>query len=306
MSAGKASPRGGESSIYRAKTAGVLARRLGAGFRKQVERQSKEFLRTGSVESLHDLRVGARRLRMVLRLFRAALKQPVARQAENAVGRLCEGLGPARDADVWLAFLEEVRGGEARRRGASWDRVFRLAAARAARNRAGVRALLRSAEFRRTCRMAERAFSPGRGGSGRAGRRSARRESGRLLLRAFERIPDIDIPGPKLSAAELHEVRRRCRRARYAAEFLWPLAGKSCREMENRLHALTDALGTHHDMDVHLGILARSRRKPPRSLVAEMEKRRRSAADGFARAWRRLRRPGFAARVKRECRTAMK
>jgi len=302
MSPRKSRPRRAARSVSGAKTAGGVARRLAAAFLKEVEIQAGETLRTGSVESLHDLRVGARRLRMVLRLFRPMLRQPGARNAEAAVRRLCDRLGPARDADVWLEFLEEARGGQARRRGAAWQRVLRRAAARAARARAGVRAFLGSAEFRRTCRMADRVFRPAAGRFGRAARHDARREAGRLLLRAYERIPDIELPDHRLSAAELHEVRRRCRRSRYAAEFLWPLVGCDCRELERRLHAVTDALGEHHDMDVHLSMAARASGRPPRSLVEEMKKRRLAASEDLARAWRRLRRPGFAARVKRECR----
>src|SRR5476651_1211893 len=69
-------------------------------------------LRAGrSVEGLHQLRVGLRRLEVALKTFGEAFEQPWLEELRGRAKVLSSRLGPARDLDV---FLEELLSGPAK------------------------------------------------------------------------------------------------------------------------------------------------------------------------------------------------
>jgi len=61
-------------------------------------------------EALHDFRVAVRRLRSALRAFRGILRGAVPRNEERRLRDLARSTGPARDAEVLLAWLRSLEG----------------------------------------------------------------------------------------------------------------------------------------------------------------------------------------------------
>ena len=213
-------------------------------------------------EGVHQMRVGLRRLRSVLKVFRPAAGCPALQEFDAGLKALADRLGPARDWDVFLGGLgskvAEALPGDKR-----------------------IAALLKAAEARRLAAYAAlRAELDGTGfrhlvlaGLGlllqRPWREAAEEER---LARLEESLPDFaaalldkrwhklcsegeDIEGH--SAEALHEVRLEAKRLRYAAELfapLWP--GKATRRFQKRLSALQEELGIANDTAVARSLVA--------------------------------------------------
>lgn len=238
-------------------------------------------------EGVHQMRVGLRRLRSVLKVFRPAAGGPALREFDAGLKALADRLGPARDWDVFLGGL-----------GAQ------LAEAMPEDRR--IAALLKAAEARRQAAyVALRATLDGPGfralmlaGLGLLLRRPWREappdepEAAERLARLDEPLPDfaaalLDKRWHKLcaegedieahSAAALHEVRLEAKRLRYPAELfapLWP--GKATRRFQRRLAALQEALGLANDTAVARSLVASLGGAVPAWAVG--------AAEGFAAA----------------------
>ncbi len=211
-------------------------------------------------EPVHGMRVAARRLRSVLKVFRPLSEAPSLRTLDARTGQLARLLGGARDWDVFL-------GGTAARLAASAGPEPRLAAllrAAEGRRRAGYEALsgeLDGPGFRALARalVAAAHGEPWHGelpdpaladaplrehGSAVMGKRW------RKLLAGGEAMAELD-------DAALHELRLSAKRLRYAGEVfvpLWP--GKPARRFLARLAALQEALGLANDAAVARGLAA--------------------------------------------------
>jgi CHAD domain-containing protein len=93
--------------------------------------------------------------------------------------------------------------------------------------------------------------------------------------------------GRQPSDAELHAVRIRTKRARYAAEALAPVAGKAARRFADRAAELQDVLGEHQDAVVAEAWLRRSIGRGRRAsfVAGELVAAERAAAEAAAAAW---------------------
>lgn len=192
---------------------------------------------------LHQLRMGMRRLRAVLRAFRELVRRREAAGFDLRLRRLLRAFGATRDWDVFCQTQESadlLR--EARRR--------RDAAHRAARR------VMASAEFRNATRevhaWARRV--PWRSGAdpdvpvAALARRALRRLHNRLRRDAA----DIDWR----DARRRHKVRIRLKQLRYGSQSL--ASGFRRREMRpflNHLGALQEVLGKLNDIDVQKRLL---------------------------------------------------
>jgi CHAD domain-containing protein len=259
-------------------------------------------------EFLHDMRVATRRLRTALRLFGNALPETRVSAARSQLKWIGAGLGPARDLDVQLARLRagfrsaDEAGHSAREAFAGWLDARREQA------RAKMLRVLDSARFRR--------FLAAFGSYLRKG--PPRRPRAPQARRAISAVaPDLILPalgdllrrGRRLThchpARKFHRFRVRCKRVRYLCEFLTGLYGAPAKRTASRLVKAQDALGALQDAIVGQALLAEFMREtrgkggPPRgnrrgeySLAAWYIGRAEEARRAFARAWRRLRRPG--------------
>jgi CHAD domain-containing protein len=165
-------------------------------------------------EYLHQLRVGIRRLRTVLRVFKA-------KRLERRLRKLTKVLGEARDWDVFVGGRQGQGG---------------------ARGAGTLPRSLSSAEFR--------AFSSrrsiGRGQSrARAARRFAAGALDRLHRKVLRRARAIDWRKPK----RRHAVRIAVRRLRYGCDFFSPCFKDAARYLRG-LSDLQDLLGDLNDIAV--------------------------------------------------------
>ena len=176
-------------------------------------------------EYLHQLRVGARRLRAALRVFHGTLQRKDRRLLRRALRRLAEVTGPPRDWDVNLARLPvPLRAEAGRQRRAAHARMHR--------------ALAR--------------FRLGTLPRGRAGARTPLPIFAQDVLATLERktlrlADGMDWTRP----SQRHALRIRLRRLRYAAEFLGDaFPGRGREPLTRSLKQLQDLLGELNDLEV--------------------------------------------------------
>ena len=214
------------------------------------------------------MRVGLRRLRSVLKVFRPAAGCPAVQEFDAGLKALADRLGPARDWDVFLGGLgAEVA---AACRATSGSRAL-LKAGEAKRQAAyaALRAELDGVGFRRLVLaglglLLQRPWRAAEAAERRRGWTSTCRNSpprcstsaGASCATEGEDIEDH-------AAEALHEVRLEAKRLRYATELfapLWP--GKATRRFQRRLAALQEELGRRqrHRGGARPGRLARRRR----------------------------------------------
>jgi len=205
-------------------------------------------------EYLHQLRVGIRRLRTVLRVFKA-------RRLERRVRKLTRPLGDARDLDVFVARFGKGR-----------------ALQRAAHLRC--REVLESAEFRALFVDARKVH---RGVAAAPLPAFAAGALDRLHCKALRRARGIDWSDEE----QRHALRIAVRRLRYACDFFSPCF-EDARRYQRGLADLQDLLGDLNDIAVarRLGGSEAGLRRRERAMLSELapgwrafEKRRRFWAD---------------------------
>jgi CHAD domain-containing protein len=197
-------------------------------------------------EALHDLRVALRRLRSTLRALAPLLGDAQGRRAPRRLRRAARLTGPARDAEVLLAWLREVREQlQAPHRGAlDWltERVER----RLARERAEVEALALPRLGRVTARLCRRLAAPAREPSG-----AAASFAGALAALLRARIVALREALRAVVGAEdtagIHRVRIEGKRLRYLLEPLRGVPGADASEAVAALKELQEDVGQWHD-----------------------------------------------------------
>jgi inorganic triphosphatase YgiF len=201
-------------------------------------------------EGVHQMRVGARRLRSALRLFDEWLPPRVARSLSDELRWLARELGQARDLDV---FLDETLGPILAGRPEDAGLAALREAALATRSDAygAVRAALRSQRYAllvlRLGRFVEGIPLRRPGAPPLQGR--AQPELRRLLEHLAGRVRNLGKRLEQLSAQDLHRLRIRTKRLRYASDLLGPLfGGKEPARTARRLAELQDALGHLNDL----------------------------------------------------------
>ena len=208
-------------------------------------------VREGHPEGIHDLRVAMRRIRSALASFRpildASVTEPLRDELRWAAGRL----GEARDAEVVadriISLLDEVVADTPHE---VVDRLRQRVRADAASVRDVAVETLDSERYAAALVLldaivqdppftvdADRKAGP-------LARRRLRREASRVLDLAEEAwaIPEAD-----RRAARLHDVRKRAKRLRYAAEASQPALGTRATALAGAAERIQTTLGTHHD-----------------------------------------------------------
>lgn len=224
---------------------------IAAGCLRQIEANAQGVILISDPEYLHQMRVGLRRLRSALKLFRGVLHLPPDLAAE--LDWLSAHLAPARDLDVLvhrtfptaLYALRGVSGGHALARllqeKAAQARILASEAVGSVRYSSLMLSLsqwLHGGEWRHAMAPAELACL----GMPVAvfARKILRRASKRLAKRA----PALKIG----NAAEQHGVRIAAKQLRYAVEFFSSLCRrKRFRPYMKSLSALLDELGGAND-----------------------------------------------------------
>ena len=193
-------------------------------------------------EYLHQLRVGARRLRSALRAFRPLLRRRRAAGVELPFKRMMQVFGEARDWDVFCEALAEGKAAPAL-----------LAAARRRRGgaRRAARQVVRSAEFQ-LAQLAALRWLHGNPWRSEASRGQplaafARRSLDRLHALVLKQARKIDWR----DATRRHAVRIAVKRLRYACDFFAPcFPHQAVSPLLHALSALQDTLGELNDIAV--------------------------------------------------------
>jgi CHAD domain-containing protein len=257
-------------------------------------------VRAGSVTAVHEMRVAARHLDALLRVFRG-LGPTWAVSSRGRVRGLIKALGAVRDCDVQLAFLDKTIESLAPEERTAFVPV--RARIEAQRTKARTRLLLALDSppvraFTREWREHLSAATPG----------SARAQRGVTAVIAYDLIRDLARKlrkrarrlGEDSPPADYHEVRIRAKRLRYALDAFASLYGEPAQAVIEALARLQTVLGEYHDSKVReqrfAELVSRAPRLPPTTsfLVGRLVERDANAAERFretySRAWRRVRR----------------
>lgn len=237
------------------------------------------FRMTEAPESVHQMRVGLRRLRAAAGLFRRVLGGEELEAARARAKTIAATLGAARDWDVFRDMLEHIP----RARFDDESSFFALLDAVELRRRAGYRDALALLDAPQTRAFVDdlRRLLAARGwrrGQGADAPGSARAFASETLTRLRKRVVKKSRGLATLTADERHEVRIALKKARYASEFFHSLFAHRgrARAFGKALAQMQDGLGVYNDM-------ATANR-----LLDEIESAgdaRISGAAGFVRGW---------------------
>lgn len=256
---------------------------------------TEDGVRAGEAEPIHQLRVSTRRLRASLALFEPLLPKALARHAERELAWVGGAVGSVRDLDV----LNEAIGALAKRldpelRGTLGPIALAIREHRAA----ALESLLKtlgSARYRRLHARLDafaRSRPPARD-DGRLGDMAPRlvRPLLRATVRAGRNIHD------ETSPADLHRLRVRVKRLRYALETLRRPEDKGLGKVLRRLTRLQDLLGDYQDdvtQSAWLRTHAETRLLAPGpllglgALMQLLSRRARRRRERFPKRWRRF------------------
>jgi CHAD domain-containing protein len=234
----------------------------------------------GQEEPVHQVRVAGRRLRVALPLLaRRGDGRPV-RRALKVLRRLVRTVGSGRDMDVILGLLEDRM---AMRKASTAEQRALLSRLRAARARA--RAKVADGVFdldidglRRNLRRLLRAGAADPA-TVLARAEALRAEEGALILRGFSQL------GSRYRPVELHALRRRIRRLRYAAEVEDAVRGDESRApaLWKRLQDGIGVVHDHHVLASWLGEQQGAAEARGDALLARAARREARAFEGLGR-----------------------
>lgn len=258
-----------------------LARKILLTQLRLMKLNADRAARFGSVRALHDLRVSIRRFRTALRVFGDLLPAARAKRLRRRLQQLNRRLGPVRDAQVWLGLLKR----SVRRRNAplpsDWAICVRRAEASCEARKGALARILARAPFREA-----HEFCTGHW-PGQSCDQGVRPFLARKLCRATGRILEAGEAPALKTDEDVHALRRRCRRARYLAEFAGTVLGRRVQKLARRLKHVADSLGDWHDAIIQGGVIA-AMKGPPDELRRLVAGRHQSAQQDFRKAWRRL------------------
>jgi CHAD domain-containing protein len=262
--------------------------------------EKEPLVRTGSVPAVHEMRVAARHLDVLLRLF-AGYGPRWAVGSRNTLRALIDSLGAVRDCDVQLAYLREFQAGLPERGRAAIEPL--RARLQQQRVKARVR-LLRTLDSHRTrgwiefwqeqLRLGTASGARAREVSTAVVAQNLIRSLGRRLRKRADRLSEAS------SADDYHEVRIRAKRLRYSLDAFATLYGDAAHEYLRVLAKLQQVLGDFHDSTVRsekFAELATTGRRVPAStsfMVGRLVERDQRAFDQcrrkFPKVYRRVKR----------------
>ena len=197
-------------------------------------------------EGVHQARVATRRLRSDLRTFRPLLDRAWSSPVRDELGWLAGLLGDVRDGDV---LLERLRRRTAELPAAEEDAAHAVLETLGASRDASHAELLETLRGRRYVTLLDRLVDAA---TAPALREEASTPAGDVIPglvrrpwhKLTKRVDSLDV---QPSDAQLHEVRIRTKRVRYAAEAAAPIVGKGARAFAQAAARLQDVLGDLND-----------------------------------------------------------
>jgi CHAD domain-containing protein len=225
-----------------------------------VLRSFDPLVRLDAPDSVHKMRVTARRLRSVLQGHRRILDRDATAALIADLRWLGAELAPARDAEVLMArFTAAVDALPAQEvLGPIAGQLTRRFSREQAEGRARAVAALDSDRYlqlqqRLDLLLTDPPFT--RRGRRRRATRELPHAIGKAIRRTNARRSHADAATDTDRDAALHEMRKAAKRARYVLEAAEPAMGKKARKLRKRIKAVQSLLGDHHDTVVARPVL---------------------------------------------------
>jgi CHAD domain-containing protein len=257
---------------------------------RRLLRAAKRLNHSLTPAAIHDTRVAARRLRVLLRAYRIEFDASAIKEFGIALNRLTRDLGKARDSHVLQAALAPLKR----------DRVSAVGeAARAVYERAGkthetavsdLRLTVADTAWQQRLRHLEELST--RSFLVRENDKSAIKAHNRLMKRSRSRLRHA-IRHARKSPARLHRVRLKVKAARYLLEDSLSKRTKNRSPELKHLRHLQDCLGDMHDEEnlrktIRLGLHDRSQACRVRAELKDRKKRHLRAYKARSRALLKL------------------
>ena len=250
---------------------------------REIERHDPGTRLGRDPESLHDMRVGVRRLRALLRTGRPLFLDDTS-ELEGRLRELGAVLGDVRDLDVLLERLDSEAAELGYPDAAEAKSLLGALARERTSKRARLLDVLRSDTYLALLDDTAATIDSLRPGDDKLSLADLATKAAKKLRRAVDAFP------PEPSDDELHAVRKKGKRARYAAE----LAGQ--KKVVRRAKTFQDVLGEHQDAVVaverlrELAAGASAGEALAAGRLIEREEMRQSAARAaWPQAWQKLR-----------------
>jgi CHAD domain-containing protein len=241
-------------------------------------------------EGVHQARVATRRLRSDLRTFRPLVSEEWAQGLRDELGLLADALGRVRDGDVMLermriraASLPEPSAPGARRVLAALERERDVAFD-------DLREVIGSDRYLSLLDLlVQAAREPALAGDADL---SAKEVLPGLVERPWKKLAKaVKVVGDSPADEELHRIRIKTKRCRYAAEAVAPVLGKRARAFASRASDLQDVLGEYNDAVVAESRLrdwsTRARSREALFAAGELAGLERAAGDAAREGWRK-------------------
>ena len=245
-------------------------------------------------EELHQMRVAVRRLRAILRAARPLLDADRVEAARRELAWVGTALGVRRDVDVMIEYLRaELATLEPAERRGGQRLLQRLGEAREATGLEVTKALDSDRYLALLDQLEEMIAHPPPPAEDMALSDIAGREF-KKLRKTVAALPET--PGD----ADLHEVRIKAKRARYAAELAARTVGRPAERFVEKAKHLQDILGEHQDAvvaeerlrELFDGVRGRRAGFVTGRLVERQRARRLAARAAFASYWPKVERRG--------------
>lgn len=206
------------------------------------------------IEGVHQMRVGLRRMRSSLNVFRVAIPRKFTRPLAREMRWAARTLDGARDLDVYITENFPGKGGKYQQQ---MQRIARDHREEAYSRVKGIVQSKRYLAFNREIVnwLETKAW---RDQLSEEERKVLRRKitpfACRVLEKHQEDILEAGKEIDKMDSEALHRLRIECKKLRYAAEFFAPLYGERMKDFTGHLKSLQDLLGTLHDSAVLPGL----------------------------------------------------
>ncbi|RYF00083.1 MAG: CYTH and CHAD domain-containing protein [Oxalobacteraceae bacterium] len=269
--AGAAKPKAVKATPVALRRKASMGEALGAILANCLEQMgaNERGVIAGDVESLHQMRVGLRRLRAALAMVRDMVQLPEPAAAD--IDWLAGELGDARNWDVFIeSVLPDLPLPEAHRPG--MERVLVASREEAERHRNKVKAAVGSARYTALL-LALGAWIAGEGWKqaglpseplAQAVRKAAPQLVQHAAARVRKRARAYDLHRPEC----LHKVRIAAKKERYAREFFDAVGhGKRAARRHDLLADMQDELGTINDSAVARELVAQLRDRVPQEVA---------------------------------------
>jgi CHAD domain-containing protein len=243
-------------------------------------------------ENMHDFRVALRRFRTGLKLFGAHIKPRAGIFLKKGLADLSREIGPARDMDVWVGFLESGPIRKLKTKSEALQAFSMREKERSIKIKSILGIALKSTDFwgligcmAHTLRSDlpviafNKSFGPLR--NYLAGQLQ------NMLKNLLKKTNNLKSNTPE----QMHNVRKICRKARYTAEMTAPMLGEWGIRLVNELKTLTGLLGSLHDLDMGLEHIARHVAAVPHVVERHLISERKKRLFEFKRKWREFAEP---------------